>query len=212
MAIELRDAHPGERRDVLLRDMGPQERGTGAAPEMSDRKFVKSAETSVPVSRSTAELERVLRRYGCTGFGVSNDYEQLRCAVTIRVPDGPEKDAPQIPVKLVVDFRAVYDALYGQPTKSCNRPDGTWGRMFDPKGYDPKFIQQAERVAWRHLVLWVDAACSASTVGLQRMSEAFLAHTLMRTADGRVLRVVEQMDEAAGGNWKALLPPPKESQ
>jgi len=176
-----------------------------------DKKFVKSAQTGVPVSRSNSELERVLRRYGCTGFGVTNDYEQMRCAVTIRVPDGPEKDATQIPIKLVVDFRAVYDALYGQPMRWGTKPDGSNGRVHDPKGYEPKFIEQAERVAWRHLVLWVDAACSASTVGLQRMSEAFLAHTLMRTADGRVLRVVEQMDEAAGGNWKALLPPPKET-
>lgn len=177
---------------------------------MSEKLFVKSAQTGVPVGRSTAELERVLRRYGCTGFGVTNDYEALRCSVTIRVPDSLEKGAPQIPVKLVVDFRAVYDALYGQPTLHGKMADGTWGRIYNPKGYEPKFIEQAERVAWRHLVLWVDAACSASTVGLQRISEAFLAHTLMRTSDGRVLRVVEQMDEAAGGNWKALLPGPKE--
>lgn len=178
---------------------------------MSARKFVKSAETLVPVGRSQSELERILRRYGCTGFGVSQDYEALRTSVTLRVPDGPEKDALQVPVKLVVDFRAVYDALYGQPMRHGQKPDGSWGRVPDPKGYNARLIEQAERVAWRHLVLWVDAACSASTVGLQRMSEAFLAHTLTRTADGRVLRVVEQMDEAAGGNWKALLPPPKET-
>ncbi len=177
---------------------------------MADRKFVKSADTSVPVSRSQSELERILRRYGCTGFGVTTDYEMQRASITLRVPDGPEKDAVQVPVKLVVDFRAVYDALYGQPMRWGQKPDGQHGRVFDPKGYEPRYIEQSERVAWRHLVLWVDAACSASTVGLQRMSEAFLAHTLMRTADGRVLRVVEQMNEAAGGNWKALLPPPSE--
>lgn len=173
---------------------------------MPEKRFVKSAGTSVPVSRSQSELEKILRRYGCTGFGVTTDYTVQRAAVTLRVPDGPEKDAAQIPVKLIVDFRAVYDALYGQPTSWGKRPDGTQGKVYNPKGYDARFIEQSERVAWRHLVLWVDAACSASTVGLQRMSEAFLAHTLMRTADGRVLRVVEQMDEAAGGNWKALLP------
>lgn len=179
---------------------------------MSDAKqFVKSGSTAVPVARSQVELERVLRRYGCTGLAISNDYTEMRCSVTIRVPDGPEKDAAQIPVKLIVDFRAVYDALYGQPMTLGKKPDGQQGRIHDPKGYKENFIQQAERVAWRHLVLWVDAACSASTVGLQRMSEAFLAHTLMRTADGRVLRVVEHMDEEAGGNWQKLLPAPKES-
>lgn len=174
-------------------------------------KFVKSANTSVPVVRSQAELERILRRYGATGFGVSQDYEAMRFGVQFRVPDGPAKDATQVPIKLVLDMRAVYDALYGQPTKAGKRPDGSWGRIYDSKGYDEKFIAQAERVAWRHLVLWVDAACAASTIGVQRMSEAFLAHTLIRAADGRVLRVVEQMDEAAGGNWRALLPPPSQS-
>jgi hypothetical protein len=175
-------------------------------------KFVKSAQTVVAVSRSQAELEKVLRRYGATGFGVTTDYENMRASVQIRVPDGPEKDAVQVPIRLVVDFRAVYDALYGQPTQYGKRPDGSWARVYDPKGYNEKMVAQAERVAWRHLVLWVDAACSASTVGLQRMSEAFLAHTLIRAADGRVLRVVEQMDQAAEGNWRALLAPPQESK
>jgi hypothetical protein len=162
------------------------------------------------VGRSQNELERVLRRYGATGFGVTADYARMQTSVQIRVPDGPEKDAVQVPIKLLVDIRAVYDALYGQPMRHGQKPDGSWGRVYDPKGYNAKLVEQSERVAWRHLVLWVDAACSASTVGLQRMSEAFLAHTLLRTADGRVLRVVEQMNESAQGNWKALLAPPAE--
>ncbi|SRR6266576_27916 len=164
------------------------------------KKFVKSADTSVAVSRSQTALERILRRYGCTGFGVTQDYEKGVAAVNFRVPDGPQKDATQIPIRLIVDHHAVYDSLYGQPTKW-----GTSGRVPDPQGYREQQLLQAERVAWRHLVLWVDAACSASTIGVQRMSDAFLAHTLIRSADGRVVRVVEQMDETAGGDWKALL-------
>lgn len=167
-------------------------------------KFVKSANTGVPVARSQSELERILRRYGCTGFGVTQDYEKGLAAINFRVPDGPEKNAPQVPVRLVVDYRAVYDSLYGQPTKWASG-----SRMADPKGYREPQLLQAERVAWRHLVLWVDAACAASTIGVQRMSEAFLAHTLIRSADGRVLRMIEQMNEAANGNWRALLAPPQ---
>jgi len=169
------------------------------------KQFVKSSGTSVPVSRSQAELERVLRRYGCTGFGTSSDYSAGTASVHFRVPDSTDKNAVQIPIRLVIDTRAVYDALYGQPTKWSPN-----GRIHDPTGYRPKDLEQAERVAWRQVVLWVDAACSASTTGVQRMSEAFLAHTLIRAADGRVMRVVEQMDEAADGNWRALLPAPKE--
>src|SRR5262245_56870129 len=108
-------------------------------------KFVKSAETSVPVSRSQNELERVLRRYGATGYGVTTDYEKMQTAVQLRVPDGPEKDAVQVPIRLHVDFRAVYDALYGQPTMSGKRPDGSWGRIPNPKGYEQRWVEQAER-------------------------------------------------------------------
>jgi hypothetical protein len=126
-------------------------------------------------------------------------------AVAFRVPDSLAKDAPTVPVRLQVETRQVYDALYGQPTKWSNA-----GRVLDPKGYQPKGLLQAERVAWRHLVLWVDAALSAAAAGAQKISEAFLAHTLIRNAEGRTVRVVDQMDEAAGGTWRALLAPPSE--
>ncbi len=169
------------------------------------KRFIKSSETSVPVSRSQVELERILRRYGCTGFGTSSDYNAGTASVTFRVPDGPDKNAPQIPIRLVIDTRAVYDGLYGRPTKWAPN-----GRVHDPTAYRQKELEQAERVAWRQVVLWVDAACSAATVGVQRMSEAFLAHTLIRSSDGRVMRVVDQMDAASGGSWLALLPAPKE--
>lgn len=169
--------------------------------------FVKSAGTAVPVSRSQSELERVLRRYGATGYGITTDYTAMKTSINLRVPDSHEKDAPQVPIRLVVDFRAVYDALYGMPTMWLNGE-----RVRHIKGYSATRIQQAERVAWRHLVLWVDAACSAAAIGVQKMSEAFLAHTLLRGMDGRVLRVIDQMNESSpGGNWRALLPPPAES-
>lgn len=168
--------------------------------------FVKSAGTTVAVSRSQAELERVLRRYGATGYGVTTDYTAMKTSINLRVPDSKEKGAPEVPIRLVIDFRAVYDALYGMPK--------TWrdgGFVRHLPGYLPTRIEQAERVAWRHLVLWVDAACSAAAIGVQRMSEAFLAHTLLRGQDGRVLRVIDHMNAESGGNWRALLPPPVES-
>lgn len=160
--------------------------------------FVKSENTVVPASRSQVELERVLRRYGATGFGVSSDYELGVVRVFFSVPDGPEADATSVPVRLEVNVNAVSKALgHGKPRASW---DKTWKK---PTASER---EKAERVAWRHLVLWVDAALSAASAGVQKVSEAFLAHTLVRGEDGQVLRVVEQMDKAAGGNWRALLP------
>jgi hypothetical protein len=168
--------------------------------------FVKSGGTSVPVSRSQAELEKILRRYGATGFGVTHDYQAMKASVHFRVPDSLAKDAPQVPVRLDVDVRNVYDALYGRPMKTRwveERRVTEW----NPAGYEAKPLAQAERVAWRQLILWVDAACSASAAGLQRISEAFFAHTLIRNEAGETHRLVDHLDQVSGGNWRALLGP-----
>ena len=48
---------------------------------------------------------------------------------------------------------------------------------------------QAERVAWRNLVLWVDAACAAAAVGLRPMSETFFADLVVTGDDGKPQRM-----------------------
>lgn len=163
---------------------------------MPYKTFVKSRDTKTPVSSSQVQLERILKRYGASGFGVQQDYEKHLARVFFRVPDdgaGGSKGVNNIPVRLEVNIKAVATVLgYSNPSQYG------W--------------EQAERVAWRHLVLWVDAAMSAAAAGVQKVSEAFLAHTLIKTGDGRVLRVVESMDAAApDGNWRALLAPPTTS-
>lgn len=167
---------------------------------MAETQFVKSKNTEVPASRSQGELERILRRYGASGFGVQSDYASGIVRVFFRVPDAPKQPA-HIPVRLEISITAVAEVMFGKPGKKWER-----GRYVEHPTEDE--LAQAERVAWRHLVLWVDAALSAATAGVQKLSEAFLAHTLVRGSEGQVLRVVEQMDLAAGGNWRALLAPP----
>jgi|SRR3990167_3512561 len=176
--------------------------------------FVKSGNTSVPVSRSQGQLEKLLRRYGCSGFAVSNDYLEALITVSFRVPDGPGHDAPFIPVRLQVQTRLVYDALYGRPVSRKWDDDARKYRdEWNPNGYSAQLLQHAERVAWRQLVLWVDAACSAANAGVQKMSEAFFAHTVVRGDDGDLRRVIELVDQLGGvGGWRALLPAGKEAQ
>jgi hypothetical protein len=156
------------------------------------KRFVKSADTGTPVTNSRTQLEKMLRRYGATAFAVSTDYEEQRIVVSFRVPDSPGSKA-LVPVRLELSIADVATALYG-PLKT----DQSW-RLSS--------LEQAERVAWRHLVLWVDAACSASSAGMQSMSEAFFAHVLVRAPDGQVKKVSAMMNEAAGeGGYRALLP------
>lgn len=167
-----------------------------------DRPFVKSADTSSQVSSSKGELEKMLRRYGAAGFSVAHDYAEHRVVISLILPDRPGKNAPRIPVKLPVNIRLVYDALYGQPKK--------WDyaqKKFIPHltGYETKKLEQAERVAWRNLVLWVDAALSAATIGLQTITEAFFAHAIGGVNGERMIEVVEQAQQSLGYGVQRLL-------
>jgi hypothetical protein len=170
---------------------------------MSVAPFVKASNTGVPVARSQAELERILRRYGASGFGVSTDYAAQIVKVHFRIPDSATvTDATaHLPIRLEVDIKAVALALYGAAGLKATK---RWSRgRYVESDLGAKY-EQAERVAWRHLVDWVDAACSAASAGLQKMSEAFLAHMLVKGDDGAVVRVIDQLN--GRGQWRALLP------
>jgi hypothetical protein len=189
-----------------------------------DRPFVKSADTTSQVSSSKAELEKMLRRYGAAGFSIAHDYAEHRVVISLILPDRPGKDSPRVPVKLPVDIRLVYDALYGRPTLSVRIPDdernaiirekgfAPWNRsVYNPKGYDAKKLEQAERVAWRNLVLWVDAALSAATVGLQTITEAFFAHAVVGQGGQRMIEVIEDAQQSLGAGVQRLLTAPAET-
>lgn len=147
------------------------------------KRFVKSADTATSVMNSRGQLEKMLRRYGATAFAVSTDYESQKIIVGFKVPDSPGSST-YVPVRLDVNIGAVAAALYG-PLKGSQ----TWKQSA---------LEQAERVAWRHLVLWVDAACSASSAGMQTMAEAFFAHVLVKAEDGTQGRMYDQWTEHGG--------------
>ena len=149
--------------------------------------FIKSQDTRTPVARSKAEVERILKRYGATGFSTSENYREGKILVSFIVPDSPMPGAHPIPVKLPVNIKRVYLAMFEHTKKDptveeIQRHQKQW--------------EQAERVAWRNLVLWIDAALSASSVGLQTITEAFFAHAVVDVANGR--RMIEVIADAAG--------------
>ena len=156
-------------------------------------RFVKSADTSTSVASSQRDLERILRRYGATDFNMGSDWEKRLARVAFRVPDTPGSKVV-VPVRLEISIEAVAAALgYVGGKKNLRPTQAGW--------------EQSERVAWRHLVLWVDAACAATNAGMQTMSEAFLAHTLVRAPDGQIKKVSVMLDQAAGeGGYRGLLP------
>ena len=173
----------------------------------ADRPFVKSADTSTQVATSKVELEKMLRRYGAAGFSVAHDYAEHRVILELVLPDTPTKGAPRVPVRLPVSVRTVYDKLYGRPRKYDYELKKY---VDDPKGYDRKKLDQAERVAWRNLVRWVDAALSAATIGLQTITEAFFAHTIAGEHGERMIDLVEQAQQSLVAGVQRLLAAPAE--
>lgn len=186
--------------------------------------FVKSADTSTPVANSRAELEKILRRYGAKGFSVAQDYHSNAVTVSFIVPDSLKADAALVPVKLPISVLRVYDAMYGQPKKSVRRTNEeletqkakfgwiqSYNRdVYNPDGYDTKKLEQAERVAWRNLCLWVDAALSAAVAGMQTITEAFFAHAVVGQTGERMIEVVEAYQVGLGVGVQRLLSAPAE--
>lgn len=187
---------------------------------MARQRFIKSADTSTSPANSRAEIEKMLRRYGAIGFAVQQEFDAngtgTRVVVEFLVPNTQAKDAAKVPVRLPVDVRQIYHALYERPTRWTIDDETKRGkRVYDPKGYDAKKLAQAERVAWRNLVLWIDAALSAANAGLQTITEAFFAHTIVALEDGQTVRLADYMERTQGAlapGVRALLAAPAEEE
>lgn len=166
-------------------------------------KFVKSADTKATAANSKAECERILQRYGAAGFSVATEYnahqQVARVMCEFIIPNSGEKGAQKVPVRIPIDVARMCDALYGPPKRGFRHNDDE--------------MKRAERVAWRNMVLWIDAALSAASAGFQTITEAFLAHTLVAHDNGRTMRMADYLDEVQGAlapGVRALLASPAE--
>lgn len=169
---------------------------------------IRSADTSVPVSRSKVELENIVRRYGAVGFSTSENYETGVASVTFMLPDAPGSTA-RIPVKIPVETLRVFQAMY--PKNSWGHKK-TWTLAEARQSNNEKAWAQAERVAWRNLALWVTAALSAATLGLQTITEAFFAHTVVSEHGERMIEAVDRAQSQLGPGVRALLASPADAE
>jgi hypothetical protein len=179
---------------------------------MAPNHFVKSATTTTQPATSRAELDKMLRRYGASAISFSEDIAKRLVVITFVVPDSKMKDAQNVPVRLQISVSQVYDALYGRPTRFV-RYDAELRKSIhehNPAGYDRKKLEQAERVAWRNIILWVDAALSAASVGLQTITEAFFAHAIVGDRGERMIDVVSEFQIQLGVGVQKLLAAPAE--
>jgi hypothetical protein len=144
---------------------------------------LRSWDTETPVGQSKREFEELVRRYGATGFTVSEDYASRTVVVafSIQVEGGELAD-----IRLPVGYDTVKRKLMKvQPFVSkARRRSDTW------------INEQAARVAWRHLLLWAEASLSAVDAGLYSLQEAFFAHTMIATPGGGLIGALDAVNMA----------------
>ncbi|MCG7309717.1 MULTISPECIES: hypothetical protein [Brachybacterium] len=120
--------------------------------------------TTVDPSRSRAEIESVLARYGATGFGYAteDDGETSRAAVTF-IAHGRQ-------VRFLMTMPSRSDRKF---TRTPER--GT------PRSADAAFKawEQACRQRWRALALVIKAKLEAVESGIVTFEAEFLAHTIV---------------------------------
>lgn len=137
------------------------------------KNHLRSWDTTTPAANSKKEMEAVLRRYGASGLTVSEDYATRRIFVGFTLPVSLQfRGTETTEVRLPVSIQEVHArlSLIGE----FKRRDAAWQEA------------QAERVAWRHLLLLVEAALVAADSRIQTLTEAFFAHTVIDTPAGRV--------------------------
>lgn len=151
--------------------------------------FVKAATTKVAASASQSEIITVLARYGASGFGF-----RTRGAVVEATFHLPRPTGDDVTVRVPVDVSVVLEKLlayHHSPSRTAHTktPDR----------------EQAERVAWRALLVWIEASLLAVQLGAQSMEEAFFAHLVVATSEGerRLVEYVGELSVASGGRLPA---------
>lgn len=157
--------------------------------------FVKSASTRVTVEETQGHIISVLHRYGASGFGFRRVGDVV--SVTFHIPEG--KEGRERTVEIPIDIAKVRVKL-NPKLAELNRA----------RKQTTQVGGQAERVAWRIVLDWIDAALSAVSIGAQTLEEAFYAHTVIETMDGQRGRLVDYVNTIAAfdPNAAGKLPSP----
>lgn len=126
-------------------------------------------------------METLLRRYGAQGYTVSNDYVGGTLVIGFTLPA-----TWQIKTDQTVEVRLAVS--YGETRRRLERMPQYASRARS-KGA-PWATEQAERVAWRHVILWAEASLAASAAGIQTIEESFFAHIVVPGSNVRVIDAV----------------------
>jgi hypothetical protein len=117
--------------------------------------------TSVPVEKSRAEIERLLMKHKCAKFLAGVDHEKHLAAVQFHAHNRIIK----------------FEIALPDPTDQKYRRDRN-GWMRSPAGVQ-KVVEQEERTRWRALLLVIKAKLEAVESHIATFEDEFLAHTLL---------------------------------
>ena len=129
--------------------------------------------TEIPVQKTAGDILGLLVRAGATQ--VSLDYEGGKIAgMRFTYP----VDGYPVPFRLPVRTEPIFKIINGR------RSPDTWNK-FGRKAMAAKDREQAERVAWRQLLRWIEAQIAMIETGMVKTDEVFLPY--VATATGQTL-------------------------
>ena len=148
-----------------------------------------AADTNVSVSKSKAEIESILERYGASQF--MSGWDASRAVIGFTMPVGD-------------DVRQV-KFLLSMPDKSA-RAFTHHSKGMRTNEAALKAWQQACRQRWRALALVIKAKLEAVSAGISIFEDEFLANIVMH--DGRTVsdHVRPRLAQIYQGNLQPLLP------
>jgi hypothetical protein len=119
-------------------------------------------QTSVPVEKSRAEIERLLTRHKCVKFMAGVDHEAHRATVQFQAHNRIVKFEIGLPNPADPKHKRIKNS-YLQRTASGIA----------------KVVEQEERTRWRALLLVIKAKLEAVESGIATFEDEFLAHVLL---------------------------------
>ena len=143
--------------------------------------------TSVPVERSRAEIERLLSRHKCTKFMAGVDHEAHRATVQFQ--------AHNRIVKFEIDLPNPADPKYKKIKNSYLQRTAS--------GIE-KVVSQEERTRWRALLLVIKAKLEAIESGISSFEDEFMAHIALPSGQ----TVGEWMGPQLKNAYESSLMPP----
>lgn len=134
-----------------------------------------ATETSVPVERSRAEIERTLERYGADAFAYATEGRSVRIA--FRMAARQFRFAIELPDPNLEEFT---HHSRGRRTPEAAR--AAW--------------EQASRTKWRALALVIKAKLEAVAAGISSLEDEFLANLILPNRETVSEWIGPQVEEA----------------